>query len=97
MNLKEKIIEITSIDWINNFSDWVKEQLARREFKKVYKDYIKEKRRQFWILKIEEQFWIDLAAKMHTPEIDHQLGETQKSRMLIEAIVDFFKIKGNKL
>ena len=93
MNLKEKVMGILFSDWLKKIIDWKNEYLARREFRKVYKDYIKEKRRQFWLLKIEEQFWIDLATKMHTPEIDHQLGEVKKSRMLIEAIVDFFKEK----
>ena len=93
MNLINRIKNAFFTDWLREASYWSKEQSARRQFNKVYKDYIKEKKRQLWLLKIEEQFWLDLATKMHTPEIDHQLGEVKKSRMLIEAIVDFFKEK----
>ena len=93
MNFIDRVKNAFFTDWIREASYWSKEQSARRQFNKVYKDYIKEKQRQLWLLKIEEQFWIDLATKMHTPEIDHQLGEVKKSRMLIEAIVDFFKEK----
>jgi len=93
MNFIDRVKNAFFADWIREASYWFKEQSARRRFNKVYKDYIKEKQRQFWILKIEEQFWIDLATKMHKPEIDHQLGEVTKSRMLIEAIIDFFKEK----
>jgi len=90
MNSKE-FTQWLSADWVGNINHWVKEKLARHRFNKVYRSYIRTKQEQLWILRIEEEFWLDLAAKMHSKETDEKLADVQRTRMLIEAIVDFFK------
>jgi len=91
MDFTKQIWAFCNRDWVGNINHWVKEKLARHRFNKVYRSYIRTKQEQLWILRIEEEFWLDLAAKMHSKETDEKLADVQRTRMLIEAIVDFFK------
>jgi len=91
MNFIDRVKNAFFADWIREASYWFKEQSARHRFNKVYRSYIRTKQEQLWILRIEEEFWLDLAAKMHSKETDEKLADVQRTRMLIEAIVDFFK------